>query len=164
MQSLKEVLERNKKMKQDLSHFDLYYLKLFFSEAVRGNVLLKKIYRFAKYKILKRPKLDYTKTYENPHLHGSCYIFSKDFISARQYAFNPATFLYFEEDVLMFECLSSNLKMLYDPIVYVEHLEDVSTNLAYSSRKKKERFKLSEMIKSSDVLIELMKQANGDMA
>lgn len=151
---------RNAEMKHNLAHFTSYYLTHRVSEAIKANKLLKKIYRTIKYDLLKRKCIDYTKSYENPHLHGACYIFSKDFIGARAHAFNPATFLYYEEDILHFECMTAHLKMVYSPLIRVEHLEDVSTNLVYSSAKKKERFKLGEMIRSSDILIALMKQEN----
>ena len=118
--------------------------------------IFKAIFRFIKYKILKRKGIDYSKEYINPHLHGSCYIFSKKFIESRTYAFNPATFLYYEEDILCYECKNQNLKMFYSPEIHIQHLEDVSTNMVYKSDYKKEEFKLKEMIKSSEVYINLV--------
>lgn len=155
-----ELLQRNLEMKYDIKHFTKYYIKTFISQAIKSNLKLKEIYRFIKYTILKRNKIDYTKTYINPHLHGSCYIFSKDFMVNRPYAFNPGTFLYYEEDILCYECINAKLKMIYSPDIHIEHLEDVSTNLKYSSFKEKEYFKLSEMIKSSDFLLTIMKKNN----
>ena len=153
-----EAVKRNAKMKSNFAHFNIYYPLHAVSESIKANKLLKKIYRTIKYGIFRQERIDYAKSYENPHLHGSCYIFSKDFIVARTHAFNPATFLYYEEDILHFECLNAHLKMVYSPLIRVAHLEDVSTSLAYSSAKQKERFKLREMIRSSDILIALMSQ------
>ena len=70
----------------------------------------------------------------NAVLHGSCYIFSQDFIRVREYAFNPGTFLYFEEDILHYECLQQGLTLLYSPQIQVLHLEDVSTDQAFRSK------------------------------
>ena len=92
----------------------------------------------------------------NPVLHGACYIFSADFIRRREYAFNPATFLYFEENILHYECLQEGLTLLYSPQVQVRHLEDVSTDQAFSRRAKKEKMILKESIRSMDVLLSLM--------
>lgn len=94
-----------------------------------------------------------TEYIENPVLHGACYIFSRDFISKREYAFCPETFLYFEEDILHAECTRLGLKMLYSPEITVNHLEDVSTNMRFKSRYKKEKMKNREMLNSINVLM-----------
>ena len=93
---------------------------------------------------------------ENPVLHGACYIFSKDFLSARSYAFHPGTFLYFEEDILHYDCQKSGYKMLYDPSISVTHLEDVSTNIAYRSEYGKRKMKYRNLVRSATVLLEQM--------
>lgn len=94
----------------------------------------------------------------HPHdgcvLHGACYIFSRDFISARQLAFNPATFLYFEEDILQLECSRAGLKMRYSPALQVTHLEDSSTRAAYGSVYKRTRMKSRRMVESLNVFIQ----------
>lgn len=90
-------------------------------------------------------------------LHGACYIFSRDFIRSRNYAFNPATFLYTEEDILNFECTKTGLVMRYSPHLHVEHLEDVSTNAAFKSSYRRSRMKYKNLVDSLDVLLRLMK-------
>ena len=92
----------------------------------------------------------------NPVLHGACFIFSADFIRSREHAFNPATFLYFEENILHYECLQEGLTLLYSPQVQVRHLEDVSTDQAFRRRAKKEKMIIKESIRSMDVLLSLM--------
>ena len=92
----------------------------------------------------------------NAVLHGACFVFSKDFIRVREQAFNPGTFLYFEEDILHYECLQQGLCLLYSPQVHVLHLEDVATNTAFRSRLRKEKMILQESIRSMDVLLNLM--------
>ena len=92
----------------------------------------------------------------NVVLHGACYVFSQDFIRMREYAFHPGTFLYFEEDILHYECLQQGLHLLYTPKVQVLHLEDVATNKAYRTTARKEKMKLQESVRSMDVLLNLM--------
>ncbi len=91
-------------------------------------------------------------------LHGACFVFSQDFIRVREYAFNPGTFLYFEEDILHHECLQQGLHLLYSPKVQVQHLEDVATNKAYRTNAQKEKMKLQESVRSMEVLLNLMRR------
>ena len=93
---------------------------------------------------------------EGAVLHGACYVFSEVFVSKREYCFNPSTFMYFEEDILHFECMRDGLKMIYEPGIQVLHLEDVSTGAAFRTEGRKDRFKFNEMLKSIDVLLGLM--------
>ncbi|MCF0174876.1 MAG: glycosyltransferase [Bacteroidales bacterium] len=92
---------------------------------------------------------------ENAVLHGACYIFSKDFVSKRDYAFNPLTFLYLEEDILAKECELAGLKMVYCPALRVKHLEDVSTDKAYKWNLAKEKMKARRMLDSCRILMGL---------
>lgn len=96
----------------------------------------------------------------NPHedcvLQGACYIFSRDFISARQLAFNPATFLYFEEDILQLECARAGLKMRYSPALQVTHLEDASTRAAYGSVYHRTKMKSQKMVESLDIFLKML--------
>jgi GT2 family glycosyltransferase len=95
---------------------------------------------------------------EDPVLHGACYIFSKDFLEVRQEAFHSGTFLYFEEDILHYECLKNGYRMVYDSSLCVTHLEDVSTNTAYRSEYRKRKMKYRNLIRSASVLLRLMEQ------
>ncbi len=98
-----------------------------------------------------------TEPLENVVLHGACYVFSKDFLANRENAFNPDTFLYFEEDILHFECMRDRLILRYDPSIQVIHLEDVSTDAAFRRASSKEIMKLKETVRSIRVLLNLMK-------
>lgn len=100
------------------------------------------------------------KVLENVVLHGACYIFSRRYIDECENAFNPNTFLYFEEDILFEECKRKHYNILYDPSLKVQHLEDVSTNEVFKNEYKKGRMKNHEMLKSINVLIELRKGFN----
>jgi len=102
------------------------------------------------------PQIDRLNEKEGVVLHGACYIFSNQFMKKRDYAFNPSTFLYFEEDILYIECKFKQIKMVYAPSLKVEHLEDVSTNSAFKSNYKKAKMKNNEMLKSIKVLASLI--------
>lgn len=99
-------------------------------------------------------------TAHHPHsdcvLHGACLIFSKDFIRKRQNAFNPATFMFAEEDILAHECHRDGLTMRYSPDMTVMHLEDVSTNAAIKHNRSRIRMKLKNTIDSMNVLTEVI--------
>ena len=93
---------------------------------------------------------------EDAVLHGACFVFSPDFISKRPLCFNPDTFLYFEEEILHYECQQDGLKLRYDPAIQVLHLEDVATNQAYRSSLRKEKMIQQETLRSMQVLLNLM--------
>ena len=154
--SISDIKTRNLELKKIYSHFLLFYIK---------DNLLKIRHKYFHWvrKIIPTKtiqpidiKLDsIDKQMENVVLHGACYIFSRDFINKRFFAFNPKTFLYFEEDILHYECQLENLKMIYTPEIHVQHLEDVSTNLVFKKKYKKEKMITKELINSTNVYIEL---------
>ncbi len=113
-----------------------------------------------KRKVLKKPKnvdtIDHSKELENVVLHGACYIFSLDFMDHRTNCFCPDTFLYMEEDILHYECMSNDMKMLYSPDIKVQHLEDVSTDASIKSGLEKFKMKNNEMRKSIEIFLHLM--------
>ena len=86
-------------------------------------------------------------------LHGACLVFSRDFIAVRQFAFNPGTFLYCEEDILNAECARESLIMRYSPGLKVMHLEDCSTRSAHKSTYARVRRKYRNTVRSSGVLV-----------
>lgn len=109
--------------------------------------------------IAKRPgagESDYARPHEGCVLHGSCLIFSRDFISERKCAFNPDTFLYTEEDILHLECSRASLVIRYTPGLKVVHLEDASTKAAFSSSYRRDRNKYRCLVQSLDVLSKLL--------
>lgn len=79
-------------------------------------------------KISDRKGVPYQKQSAGVVLQGACFIFSRDFIDNRSYAFCPDTFLFYEEDILWLECQDAGLKMLYSPDISVEHREKSSTS------------------------------------
>ena len=94
----------------------------------------------------------------DPVLHGACYIFSPKFLAARVNAFDPGTFLYFEEDILHYICKKSGYLMLYDSSICVKHMEDVSTNMAFRSQYRKTKMKYQNLVASASVLRDYMEK------
>lgn len=99
--------------------------------------------------------LEYVK---NSVLCGACYIFSRDFIQKRKYCFNPATFLYFEEQILAYECQKAGLTMLYSPEIEVEHLIGISSEASHSDNRKRYLTMWQENIKSANIYLEILKK------
>lgn len=88
----------------------------------------------------KKSGIDYNKKYYNVPLHGSFVIFSKDFLKVREYAFNKGTFMYYEMEILDYECKLNNLKEVYDPSIKILHHHSASSNKTFGSELKKVRF------------------------
>jgi GT2 family glycosyltransferase len=99
--------------------------------------------------------IDYQKEQKNVLLHGSCLIFSPDFINQFQ-GLCPKTFLYFEEDILYFQSQTHGFLMLYSPEVIVYHKEDKSIDSKFDKETKKKRFKYKNILKSSKVLLDMI--------
>jgi len=148
--SRENVIKMRNNLEKGLNNFSLFYYKTKLLTPVKR--LIKKILFPQK---SRRSNIDWTQSYENPVLQGACYIFSKEFISIRDYAFYPETFLYFEEDILHLQCQQQGLKMLYWPEIRVNHLEDVSTNMILKTDLEKEKMKSQNLIQSMNEFIKL---------
>ena len=99
----------------------------------------------------------FRETRENVLLHGSCLIFSKDFLQKRKSCFNPITFLYHEEDILFYECERDDYKIVYSPEISVIHYEDISTNISYKNNYLKMKNMYKNMYDSSCILYSIIK-------
>ena len=64
--------------------------------------------------------------------------------------------MYYEEDILFYEAEKMGLRTIYSPNIRVIHLEDVSTNLFFKSNWKKMISKNKEILKSSQILVDMM--------
>ena len=51
--------------------------------------------------------------------------------------------------------MRQNLKMLYSPLIQVEHLEDVSTNIAFKHKYKREKMISENLQNSTNVFIDI---------
>lgn len=138
-------------LKQYQSSLKRYNYLIFLRQRIKG--VIKKILFFKK-----KPKsfTDFSSEQESVVLHGACYIFANGFLKKRNYCFNPSTFMYYEEDILFYEAEKMGLRTIYSPNIRVIHLEDVSTNLFFKSNWKKMISKNKEILKSSQILVNMM--------
>lgn len=90
-------------------------------------------------------------------LHGACLIFTRNFITNFDYPFDNRTFLYMEEDILYCRSKKFNIKTFYDDSIEITHFEDGSTNVSIKSKKKK-RFVIKNQLKSSKILLKVIKE------
>jgi GT2 family glycosyltransferase len=138
-----------KKQEKRLKFFTYYYYRDFLIKKFNLGSILKKTNKKAKPELYKNPQMD------NPILHGACYIFSDKFIKVEKYAFNPDTFLYHEEEILHAYCLKKNHLMIYNPNIFVVHLDDISTDIAFKKRYKKKKMILKNSLASLRVFYNL---------
>ncbi|BDZ79037.1 glycosyltransferase [Claveliimonas bilis] len=94
---------------------------------------------------------------EDVILHGCCIVFSPKYIEAYKEAFNPKTFLYKEEELLYLRCKKAELRIVYNPMLKIKHLEDMATNSQNRKRRDKIMVWLENQIRSLEVLIEELK-------
>lgn len=103
---------------------------------------------------------DYLHRQENVVLHGSFFVISKEYLSVYPEGLFSETFLYGEEDLLALRCYVEELKMLYDPVISIIHLDGVSSLKTSGDKCNKYLFELSETQKSCEVTIDYMKKLN----
>lgn len=97
------------------------------------------------------------KVVKNPMLHGSCYIFSKDFIHRHpNECFYNKTFMYMEAEILYYQARRDGELMIYCPELHVDHHEDVATDAEYKKQYQKSIFSVQCLLKSTGAFIELM--------
>lgn len=89
-------------------------------------------------------------------LHGSCLIFSPNYIKNYDGLYSE-TFMYCEEEILKYISIRDNLKMEYLPSIRIYHKEDSSTNAQYKKGIEKRRFYYKNAINSYKKLQCLMK-------
>ena len=109
-------------------------------------------------KLLNRKHINNTsRNIENTdiQLHGSCLIFSPDYIKKYQ-GLHEETFMYLEECILKYISERDNLKMIYSERITMYHKEDSATNVFLDKGYKKNRFYYKNSIESCQILINLM--------
>ena len=136
-------------------YFTLKTFRSYISESYKNRD--KFAFFFSLYRKIKKNNVDYKGIQENVVLHGSCLIFSRDYISINDKAFEPEVFLYTEEDYLTIRCKKNNWKIVYSDDLQVNHIEQASTgitNLSYRDfcqnkvKNIKVRIKANEQLKS----------------
>ncbi|HFU4190370.1 TPA: glycosyltransferase family 2 protein [Streptococcus suis] len=93
---------------------------------------------------------------EQAMLHGSFYIFSKEFIKTREYALYPKTNFYCEAQILDYEAERDGLKRVYYPAIKILHHEDKATNAVAGSHASKMNKKYERLLESLNVFKELI--------
>ena len=94
---------------------------------------------------------------EEPLLHGSCYIFSEDFIRRHpDGCFYDKTFMYMEAEILYYRARRDGEKMIYDPGLRVDHHEDVATDATFKKQSQKSIVTVKCMLQSTKAFLELM--------
>lgn len=83
----------------------------------------------------KRKSFDSLQYYQDVQLHGACLIFSDQYFQHYE-GFDERTFLYFEEDILFRRIQKKGLLSVYNPNLWIYHLEDGATNMIESTRKR----------------------------
>ena len=81
---------------------------------------------------------------EDVVLHGSCLIFTREYIN-RFDGLEQLTFLYGEEEILYLQIKEKDLLSVYNPQIMIHHSEDAGTNLSVKNwhDKQKRRYKYS---------------------
>lgn len=97
---------------------------------------------------------------KNVGLHGSALIFTQDYYEKYPEVFYPKTFMFVEEDILLYRVLSNNLKSIYYPEIEIYHKEDRSTDATLTSTHVQNRFKIKHIIDSLEIYKELILNEN----
>lgn len=151
-----------------LSHYTLNEVENLLTKYKRKNedkiikkmrIYMKRIKLLKRFVYLKRihnNSVDHKKSYTNVPLHGSCLIFSELFISQREKAFFDKTFMYYETEILDYECYNNGLKTIYSPKIQVLHNHNVSTNETFKSDFKRTEFMNECIIESLTAFLALM--------
>ncbi|CEP94202.1 glycosyl transferase family protein [[Clostridium] sordellii] len=117
--------------------------------------IIRKLKKKRNNSFIQNNNINYKKEYKNIQLHGSCLIFSPNYVKKYEGLYNE-TFMYMEEDILFYICKRDGLKTLYSPHIKIYHKEDSSTDLLLKKGNLKRRFIYKNTIKSAKILKNLM--------
>lgn len=146
--NIKEVDAELKKQKQLLF---IYHSKILYFFLV-SYMRLKRI--FVKRAMLKNGEFEEL----NVALHGCALIFSKQYYNKFKNVFCEKTFLYHEESFLYLRMKQQNCVSLYSPDLEIIHKEGASLNLLYANQRQKLLFRTQEIIKSLQILEDVMRK------
>lgn len=152
-----QVVKEIESLEKALKNPFIYYIINKIKSTIRIRTRLKKVFG-------KTDNNMYLKKMYNPVLHGACYIFSRRYLELEKEAFDSRTFLYHEEEILHYNCIKKNYSMIYDPILRVNHLEDVSTDESLKINKKvkfkdnlnKSKFLNKHLLDSAKILLDVI--------
>jgi len=94
---------------------------------------------------------------ENVKLHGCCFVFSPIFFENFA-GFDPRTFMYLEEDILLTSIRQKGLLTVYNPSLKIFHSTKVATKSYTKKSRRTELFGYREGIKSLKILKGLLSQ------
>lgn len=94
----------------------------------------------------------------NVALHGCAIIFSKKYLDRYEFPFYNETFLYHEEEFLVYRRNKDNLKFVYDPEIEIFHKEGASLSSSIKNDRHRKLFRYKEVNKSLKKLIDLMEE------
>lgn len=82
---------------------------------------------------------------------GACLIFTPDFVSLEEKAFDPETEFYYEEYILALRCQKKNYRIVYDPSLRVMHDGGSATRQSIRGERRRLRFLMEETMKACEV-------------
>lgn len=94
---------------------------------------------------------------EDVVLEGCCLIFTPVYLEKFS-GIDDRTFMYREEELLYIRLLKNNMKSLYSENIWIDHLENGSTDVAYKRNKVRKIFQYKNQIQSLKILIKEMKE------
>ena len=92
-------------------------------------------------------------------LMGACLVFSRRFVAEREKAFEPETFLYYEEYLLWHACMKRRYRMAYRPEIQVLHNEGRATSSEARSERDRYRRMVGHTLDAAKVYLEELKRA-----
>ena len=92
-------------------------------------------------------------------LMGACFVFSKGFSGKREKAFDPETFLYYEEYLLYQSCRKNGFRMVYRPEIRVLHNEGSSTSSVSRNGKERYRRMVTNTLDAAKIYLKELKKA-----
>lgn len=146
--NLKNINKRIRRDKKLIIFYKLQKIKLF-------KVVLSFVYKKNKSNLELWDNC-YETRQEDIQLHGSFIVFSKDFFKQNDFCFYPGTFMYLEEIILYQLCNFQKMKIVYSPELCVFHHHAQSTKKMLSNEIDRKIFKISNHLKSYEVLIEML--------
>lgn len=95
---------------------------------------------------------------ENVKLHGCCLVFSPKFFDFFD-GFDPKTFMYLEEDILIAHLRQKKLLSVYNPLLQIFHDEMVATKSLSETNRRKQLFVYGEYLRSLKILKKFINSA-----
>lgn len=94
--------------------------------------------------------------------HGSCIIYTPNWIEKEKQAFVEGTFLFVEEELLYDYCEFHKHQIAYFPNLIVYHMEDASQDAITNNAIKKKKNQIKNEIKSRNVLLKERRKMKGN--